>query len=236
MSEWAPKRFYKDATFDREGDQFVVRLDGKPVRTPGKRLLALPGDAMARNVAAEWQAQEGKIDPRSMPWTRSANTSIDKVATQRFEIMEHLAGYAGTDLLCYRAEGLDALVKRQAENWDPLLDWVTQRYSLSLKVTRGLMPVAQDESALRTLRATMEPMSNFELTGFYELVALSGSFSIALAAVEAVQPPDVLWKISRIDETWQSEQWGADEEAEAGAELKRQAFLHAHAFFRTAQE
>lgn len=236
MSEWAPKRFYKDATFEREGDQFVVRLDGKPVRTPGKRLLAMPGEAMARHVAEEWQAQEGKIDPRSMPWTRSANTAIDKVATQRSEIMEHLSGYADTDLLCYRADSPVALVERQAQNWDPLLDWVTQRYSVSLKVTRGVMPVAQDESALRTLRATMEPMSDFQLTGFYELVALSGSFAIALAVIEAVQPADVLWKISRIDEIWQSEQWGVDEEAAAAAVLKREAFLHAHAFFRTAQE
>ena len=189
MSEWAPKRFYKDATFEREGDQFVVRLDGKPVRTPGKRLLAMPGEAMARHVAQEWQAQEGKIDPRSMPWTRSANTAIDKVATQRSEIMEHLSGYADTDLLCYRADSPDALVERQAQNWDPLLDWV-----------------------------------------------LSGSFAIALAVIEAVQPADVFWKISRIDEIWQSEQWGVDEEAAAAAVLKREAFLHAHAFFRTAQE
>lgn len=236
MSEWAPKRFYKDATFDREGDQYVVRLDGKPVRTPGKRLLAMPGEAMARNVAEEWQAQEDRIDPGAMPWTRSANTAIDKVSAQRAEIIDHISGYADTDLLCYRAEGPAELVERQSQHWDTLLDWVTQRYLVSLKVTRGVMPVAQDEATLLTLKATMEPMSDFQLTGFYELVSLSGSFAIALATVEAVQPPDVLWKISRIDEDWQSEQWGVDEEAAAAAELKRQAFLHAHAFFRTAQE
>jgi chaperone required for assembly of F1-ATPase len=235
MSEWAPKRFYKDATFDREGDQYVVRLDGKPVRTPGKRLLAMPGEAMARHVAEEWQAQEGKIDPRTMPWTRSANTAIDKVSAQRVEIMEHISGYADTDLLCYRAEGPDTLVERQTQNWDALLDWVTQRYLVSLKVTCGVMPVAQDEETLLTLKATMGPMSDFQLTGFHDLVTLSGSFVIALATVEAVQPADVLWKISRIDENWQSEQWGIDEEAAAAAELKREAFLHAHAFFRTAQ-
>ena len=236
MSEWAPKRFYKDVTVEREGDQFSVRLDGRPVRTPGKRLLAMPHEAMARNVAEEWRAQKDLIDPRTMPWTRSVNSAIDKVASQRDEIIEHLTSYAGTDLLCYRAHGPAELVARQSQDWDPLLDWVTQRYNVKLNVTSGVMPVVQRAETLERLHGTMQPMSDFELTGFYELVTLSGSFTIALASVEGVQPADVLWKISRIDEIWQSEQWGVDEEAEEASNLKRDAFLHAFKFFQTAQQ
>ena len=234
MTEWAPKRFYKTASVEEEGGGFAVRLDGRPVFTPGKRAIVMPTAEMAGRVADEWHAQAERIDPTTMPWMRSVNSAIDKVAPQRAEVMAHLAGYAGTDLLCYRAEAPDGLVERQAASWDPILDWLTRRYDVRFRVTRGVMPVEQEPETVPRLHRTMQPMSEFQLTGFHDLVALSGSFAIALAAVEGVQAAEDLWKISRIDETWQAEQWGIDAEAEAAAELKRQAFLHAFGFFRAA--
>jgi chaperone required for assembly of F1-ATPase len=234
MSGWTAKRFYKTASVVVEDGGFAVRLDGRPVRTPGKRALLMPTEIMAERVAEEWLAQETKIDPRTMPWTRSANSALDKVATQRAEVAAHLIDYAGTDLLCYRAVGPEGLVERQRTFWDPILDWVTQRYDVRFRVTSGVMPVEQDAESLPRLARSMDPMSDFQLTGFYELVTLSGSFTLALAAVESVQAAEDLWKISRIDEDWQAEQWGVDEDAAEMSALKRAAFLHARDFYRAA--
>ena len=234
MSEWAAKRFYKDATVHKEDGGFAVRLDGRPIRTPSKQVLVTPTETMATRIAGEWVAQDTIIDPRTMPWTRSANSALDKVAPQRDAIEDHLIEYAGTDLVCYRADGPDGLIERQCRCWDPVLDWMTQRYDVRFRVTSGVMPIEQDTEIMARLKRTMRPMSDFQLTGFYELVTLSGSFALALAAVELVQPAKEIWEISRIDEEWQAEQWGVDEEAAEAAELKRAAFLHAHDFFRAA--
>ena len=162
-----------------------------------------------------------------MPWTQSANAAIDKVAPQRQDVIAHLGGYAGSDLLCYRAEGPDSLVARQAKAWDSLLGWAKNTFGSQLAVTHGVMPIEQDPRHLAALGAAMKPMSHFQLTGFHDLVTLSGSFVIGLAAAMDHLPATVLWDLSRLDEDWQIEQWGEDEEASEHAALKKAAFLHA---------
>ena len=234
MSEWAMKRFWDAATVAPGEDGFAVHLDGRPVKTPAKRALVLPTEVMARKVAEEWDAQEKTVDPTKMPWTRSANAALDKLSTQRLEVADHLAGYAETDLLCYRAEGPQELVERQTRAWDPMLDWAATTYGARLSVTSGVMPVTQDKAALERLAATMRGMSGFQLTGFHDIVALSGSFILALAATETFKTPEEVWHLSRIDETWQIEQWGEDEEAAEEAKLKKTAFFHAIEFFKAA--
>ncbi len=234
MSEWAMKRFWKAATVEETGAGFSVMLDGRSVKTPAKRALTVPTEGMAARIAEEWQAQEETVDPASMPWTRSANAAIDKVSLQRREVADHLAGYAETDLLCYRADTPAALQERQALAWDPLLDWTQRTYGAHLSVTLGVMPISQTAPDIERLAAVMRGMSAFQLTGFHDLVALSGSFVIGLAATESVEPPEALWTKSRIDETWQIEQWGEDEEAAEHANLKKNAFFHAIEFFHAA--
>jgi chaperone required for assembly of F1-ATPase len=234
MSEWAMKRFWTDVTSDARDGGFEIRLDDRPVKTPAKKPLIVPTPEMADRVVAEWEAQDKTVDPTTMPWTRSANAAIDKVTVQRSEVTEHLAGYAETDLLCYRADGPEALVERQAVGWDPVLDWAADTYGARLAVTSGVMPVDQSRTDLDRLAARMRSMTNFQLTGFHDLVTLSGSFILALAATEPKADPDRLWALSRIDELWQIEQWGEDEEALEHAELKQKAFFHAFVFFHAA--
>ncbi len=234
MSEWGPKRFWSTVSVEACPEGFSVRLDDRPVRTPAKRAFVLPTQAIAGRVAAEWDAQEEQVDPATMPWTRSANAAIDKVATQRREVMDHLAGYAGTDLLSYRAAGPVELVLRQRETWDPLLDWLASRHGVRFEVTRGVMPVEQDPACVSRLAQGMESMSSFQLTGFQELVTLSGSFVIALAVADGAFPVQDLWSASRLDESWQAEQWGEDVEAVEESVRKMRAFLHAAELFRLA--
>ncbi len=234
MSEWASKRFWSTVSVEAGPEGFSIRLDGRPVRTPAKRTLVLPTQAVARHVAAEWEAQEERVDPATMPWTRSANAAIDKVAAQRREVTDHLAGYVGTDLLSYRAAEPVELVLRQQETWDPLLDWLASRHGVRLEVTQGVIPVEQDPACVSRLVRGMEPMSVFQLTGFHDLVTLSGSFVIALAVADEAAPVQDLWLASRLDESWQVEQWGEDVEATEEAARKMRAFLHAAVLFRLA--
>ena len=234
MSEWSLKRFWTSVGIFEDGDGFAVRLDNRPIRTPAKRTLVVPTRTIAERIAAEWEAQVEKVDPATMPWTRSANAALDKVATQRDEVIAHLAGYAETDLLSYRAEGPEGLVARQSATWDPLLGWVMQRFDVRIAVTQGVMPIRQDTDTVTRLAETMVPMNDFQLTGFHDLVTLTGSFSIALAAVHELQPAPILWAASRMDEDWQAQQWGDDEQAKYEAELKKSAFLHATELFHSA--
>ncbi len=234
MTEWAMKRFWTDVVAEPCDGGFEVRLDGRPVKTPAKKALIVPTSQMADRVIAEWDAQEKTVDPATMPWTQSANAAIDKVALQRAEVSDYLAGYAETDLLCYRADGPEALVDRQASAWDPMLAWAAETYGARLAVTSGVMPVEQSQSDLDRLAARMRSMSNFQLTGFHDLVTLSGSFILGLSATEPKTEADRIWSLSRVDELWQIEQWGEDEEALEHAEIKKNAFLHASDFFHAA--
>lgn len=236
MSGWAKKRFWEEATVEQDGDGFVIKLDGRGVKTPAKAGLLLPTRAMAEAVAAEWQAQDGEIDPTSMPVTRSANAAIDKVAHQHGEVADMIAEYGGTDLLCYRATQPEALIARQAAAWDPLLEWADSALGAKLKTVAGVMHEPQDGLALAKLKSRVHAQSNFELAAFHDLVGLSGSLILGFAAVHRFRPIEELWTLSRVDETWQEDQWGVDEEAAALAETKHTAFLHADAFFRLAQK
>ncbi|MEC8794794.1 MAG: ATP12 family chaperone protein, partial [Pseudomonadota bacterium] len=152
MTGWAKKRFWKEATIcDQEGG-FVVQLDGRLVKTPAKRTLLAPTEACAVAIAQEWQDQPEEIDPSLMPLTRAVNAAIDKVATQFDEVADLTAAYGETDLLCYRATSPAELIARQAEGWDPVLDWAATQFGARLKPTAGIIHIAQDAAALDALR------------------------------------------------------------------------------------
>ena len=234
MSEWAAKRFWKNTEVVEADSGFAIALDGRSVNTPGKSKLIVPTRTMADRIAAEWDAQDEKIDPTTMPWTRSANSAIEKVATQRGDVEDHLIGYADTDLLVYRAESPPELQRRQSDAWDPVLAWIADKYGVGIRTTIGIMPVAQNAEELLVLKREMRDMSDFALTGFHDLVTLTGSYALALSVAHGLNEARAAWALSRVDEDWQIEQWGRDEEADAEAALKCAALLHATEFFQAA--
>lgn len=231
MSEWKMKRFWSDVTPKAVETGVAIVLDGRLVKTPAKAALIVPNAVLAERVAQEWRAVDGEIDPSKMPYTRSANAALDKVAVQHGEVAGLIAAYAETDLLCYRADSPVELQARQAAAWDGPLAWARDRFGLQLGVANGVMPVAQAEESLARARAITEAMSAFALTAFHDLVSLSGSFVLGLRASEACDTAENLWNVSRIDETWQEEQWGVDEEASEMAALKMAQFRHAYDFY-----
>lgn len=232
MSGWTAKRFWSEVSVISEGEGYAIRLDSREAKTPAKAPLVVPTGALAEAICAEWSSVESVINPRLMPFTSSANAAIDKVAPQFVEVADMIAAYGASDLLCYRAEGPDALVARQAEQWDPLLDWAAAEFGAVLHSTVGIMPVEQPEQSVASLRAQVHGFTSFELTAFHDLVAMSGSLIIGLAVTRGHLQPQEAWAASRIDEIWQAEQWGQDDDAMATAEIKRTAFSHAARFFR----
>lgn len=230
MTAWQPKVFWKTVAVAEAEGGFVVTLDGRQVKTPNKQPLILPSRGLAQLVADEWAAQEGTVKPATMPATRMANSALEKVVPQHAEVADLLAEYGASDLLCYRADGPEPLVDRQAAAWDPLLAWAKAAFGVELAVTAGIMPVPQDPAAVARLSREVHAMAPFHLAAFYDLVSLSGSLIVALAVVHGVRDPETAWDISRIDNIWQAEVWGADEEEAETAAIKRAAFLFAARF------
>lgn len=231
---WKAKRFWTEVSVAEAEGGFAVHLDARCVMTPGKLPLTLPTRPMAEAVAAEWAAQEDEIQPLTMPVTRAANSAIERVTPQRPEVAAMLAAYAETDLTCHRADAPQALAERQAAAWDPLLDWAADRFGARLFATAGILPVEQPPASLAALRAHVDGFDPFHLTAFHDLVALSGSLVLGLAVAHDHLDPETAWSMSRIDEDWQIEQWGPDDEAEAVTALKRKDFHRAKAFWRLA--
>jgi chaperone required for assembly of F1-ATPase len=227
---WVVKRFWSTVSVVAEPDGYAIRLDDKPVRTPAKAALLLPTHGLATLIAAEWEAQQGKVDPRTMPATRTANSAIDKVIPQQAEVAAMVAAYGESDLLCYRAESPLAFVQRQSVAWDPLLDWAHARFGARLRTGPGVMPVRQDADATARLAEEVRQQTPFQLAAFHDLVALSGSLVLALAVRDGARSAQEAWELSRLDEIWQEEQWGQDEDATATAAIKHAAFLDAARF------
>jgi len=169
------KRFWKDAAAVPAEDGWAVRLDGRPLRTPARAELLVPSEPLAHAIAAEWQDAGDKVDPRAMPLTGLANAAVDRVAPDRQAFADGLARYAEADLACYRAEGPAALVQRQAESWDALLDWGRRRYDVDFVVTGGIVHVAQPPATVQRLAHAVASLDAFRLAGLAPLVTLGGS-------------------------------------------------------------
>lgn len=216
------KRFWKDVTVEPGNN---LALDGRPVRTPGRALLALPTAALAEAVAAEWRAVDGEIDPRAMPLTGLANAAIDRIAPAREAFAAGLAKYGESDLLYYRAETPDPLIERQCAAWDPLLDWARGRYDVHFEPTAGIVYRAQPPATLARLGEAVAALDAFRLAGLSPVVTVTGSLVAALALLEGAADAGTVWQASQVDEAWQAEMWGQDELATKARDAHHADFL-----------
>lgn len=232
MAEWAAKRFWKDTSVAEGEGGFEVHLDGRPVRTPAKAALVVPTRKLAEMIQTEWEAQVETIDPNTMPTTRGANAAIDKVAVQHGEVADMLADYGDSDLLCYRADYPAELLARQQELWDPILEWAADHMSARLAPRQGIMHQPQDPKSLARLKEATHQFTNFELAAFHDLVSMSGSLILGFAVTEGHLSPETAWDLSRVDENFQIEQWGEDEEEAKTVRIKQESFLQAARFYQ----
>lgn len=216
-----PKRFYTAVDVAPADGGFAVTLDGKPVRTPARNGLVLPRRSVAEAVAAEWRAQGEFVDPGTMPATRLANSAIDGVAVETAAVADETAHYAGSDLLLYRAEAPERLARRQAEAWDPVVAWAEERFGVRFRLAAGVMPIEQDGAVVRAVRDAM-PEDPFVLAGLNTATSLTGSVLLSFAVLDGRLAADAAWAAAHVDEDWNVELWGEDEEA-----ARRRAFRRA---------
>ena len=201
------KRFWREVAIDAE---HVVRLDDRPVRTPGRTPLALPSAALADAVADEWRAVGDTIDPRTMPLTGLANAAIDRVAPDVEGFARGIAAYADSDLFYYRADQPPELAERQAAAWDPLLDWARERYDVHFEPVAGIVHHAQPAATVQRLSDAVAARNAFELVPLSPLVTITGTLVGSLALAERAIDADTLWDAAHVDEDWQAEHWGED--------------------------
>ncbi len=208
------RRFYQDVSVSGSAP-FRVLLDGRPIKTPKKRAIALPTRDLAEAVADEWRRQTELIDPRHMALTRFANTAIDAVADTLDAVADDIVAYAGSDLLCYRAERPVELVALQAEHWDPIVAWANETLGTEFRVVFGVVHVAQPNAALAAFSQALLPHDAMRLTGLHVITTLTGSALIAFALSRDWMSADVAWKAAHVDEDYQISVWGDDAEAHA---------------------
>ena len=216
------KRFYKQARVKPAAGVHGVALDGRFVKTPGKRHLVVPSLALATAIAAEWESQQSEIRRETMPMTRLAGVTIDRSAAEREAIVRQVTHYAGTDLVCYRATHPPALTARQQAVWQPLIDWASGRYSAPLVVTNGVIPTGQPAASLAAFADAVAAHDDFSLTALHVATAACGSLVIALALFEGHVDAREAFAASQLDESFQIEAWGEDAE-----QAKRRAAIAA---------
>jgi chaperone required for assembly of F1-ATPase len=207
------KRFYKDTAVDAGDGGFRVLLDGRPMRTPAKAVLVVPNEKLAGAIAEEWRdvPEKGDINVSHLPLTRLAATGLDRVTTTRRErVIDDTAKYAASDLVCYRAIDPASLVQRQLKLWQPLLDWLAQRYGARLAVGTGTTFVTQPAEALATLRKAVAAHGDLALSALYNLTHVAGSLVIALAVSEGRLAAGDAFEAAELDELFQLERWGTD--------------------------
>ena len=222
-----PKRFYKQAAAaPTEGGLFRIELDGRPVRTPGRAHVAVPSQALAEAVAAEWAAQGETIEPTTMPLTRLVNSAIDGVETNAAEVAAEIVRYAGTDLLCYRVDGPEKLVALQRQLWDPILEWAREELGARFALSEGIRHVEQPGETLEQIALKL-PADSLQLAALNLMTTLSGSAVIALAVWHKHLSPLDAWRAAHIDEETQEELWGIDYEAQLRRESRWRDFAAA---------
>jgi chaperone required for assembly of F1-ATPase len=218
--------------FIQTEDGFGIALDDQPASTPMRRALAVPSKSLAEAVAAEWEAQGDEIVPRTMPLTQLAVTALDRVEDRREEVIDELAAYGSTELLCYRAEHPAELARREHEAWQPLLDWLALRFDAPLAVTSGIVHKPQNPVTLAALRAAIAARSSWELAALALAAHATGSIVLALALAEERIDAEAAWSLSLMDELYQAELWGVDPLAVARRESIRNDIVAAQEFLR----
>jgi chaperone required for assembly of F1-ATPase len=226
-----PKRFYKAVSVQQASDGFGVLLDGKPIKTPAGAALVLPNKALADMLAREWDAQATHIEMARMPATRLAFTAIDFVGKARDATAAEIGRYAGADAVCYFADGPDALVERQVHRWGPLIDWAEKTLGVEFVRVTGIRHQDQPAATLLKLARLAEAEDDFGLVALAHATALFGSAILAFALHAGELDGPAALDLSRLDETFQQERWGVDEEAaERAANMLTEAVMLEHWF------
>ena len=204
------KRFYKLVSSKKEGDGYIIELDGRPVKTPLKKTLFAPNETLANALIKEWSEQGEEIIPDTMPLTQLLSTKIDKVNGDRQSLQKPLLNYLDTDLVCYFADHPPELGVSQEEAWKPHLQWFETKFGSALKTTTGLAAVKHDPATHNAVQTYVDELSDDHFTILQMLVPLSGSLVLAMAFLENQLNADEIFAAIRVEETFKAEIYNED--------------------------
>lgn len=227
MKRDLPKRFYERVSVEQKGEAFAVLLDGRSIKTPGRNALEFKTEDLAEAVAAEWELQDKEIDPGTMPLTRIAHSAIDAVGEKFAEVADEITRYAGNDHLCYRADTPAALVERQTAQWDPVVKWAEELLNGRFQLVGGIMYTEQDPILTANYRGQLDQFDAMELAAIHTITSITGSALLALGLAMKMFDADAVWSAAHLDEDWNIEQWGQDEEAARVRRYKHEEFTAA---------
>ncbi len=225
------KRFYKEVTTTAEDTGWRVLLDGKPIKTVSGRAQIVPTLALAEALAAEWRGQGPEINPTAFIYRDMADYALDVVSPDRAEAVAALLRYGETDTLCYRADPDEALYHHQQELWEPVLIRAEAQFSVRFRRVSGIIHRPQPPETLNALAAHLAGLDDFALAALRNLASLAASLSIGLLALDATESEaEALWDMANLEEDWQAELWGKDDEALELRARRRDGFLAAVRF------
>ncbi len=230
------KRFWDKVALEESGGGFAILLDSRPVKTPERKPLLLPGKPLAEAVLAEWHDVEEKVVPAAMPMTGFANAAIDRVAADRDAFVDSIAAFGESDFFCYRADSPKELASRQATAWGKWTDWAEQRLGGPLVTVQGITHKSQPKETLAQMKAAVDALSAFQLAAGSKITYLSGSLIAFLALAEGAADAESLWSDLTLEESWQEEQWGTDDFARKNREDRKREFEQAARFLALAGE
>ncbi|MBO9588165.1 ATP12 family chaperone protein [Devosia sp.] len=209
-----PKRFYKDVDVARTDDGYVVTLDGKPTRTPGRKIpVVVPAQPIAQAMATEWAAQEKYIDPTTMPMVRLINSAVESGEENVPAFRAEIGKFAGNDLLLYRADTPQELVDEQELHWDGALVTLARHFDVAFQPTIGIIHQPQPASTLTKLDTALEGQGLLSLTALVSITGITGSGLLAIALLHQLLGADQVWTAAHVDEDHQIRLWGEDDEA-----------------------
>jgi chaperone required for assembly of F1-ATPase len=212
------RRFYAEVDTESVNGGFSVRLDGRTPRSPDGAALVLPTEALAEAVAAEWAAQTGEVDLNTMPLTRLAWGALSLDEEHRAVAAEQITAFAGSDLLCYFADGPAGLVDREQRRWGPVIEWAEAALDVRFHRTQGIVHQPQPPETLARIGELARAAPDFALIGLAAAAGLFGSAILAFALRHGELTAEAAFELSRLDETFQEERWGVDAEAAARAD------------------
>ena len=217
------KRFYADVSISRVDPGWQVLLDGKPIRTPSRKLVTAPNEVLAAALASEWRAQIDVLDPLTMPMTRLANSIAEGVVGNETAIADDITKYFATDLICYRAYHPSELVAREAEAWDGVVYWAASALGAHFVLAQGIIHAEQPQTAISAARQAL-PAEPWPLAACHVVTTLTGSALLALALAHGARDADQVWSAAHVDEDWNAERWGMDDEVAARRIARRRDF------------
>ena len=208
-----PKRFYTSVTVQEGGAGYQVMLDGRSPRSSRGARLSAPTKALAEMMAEEWGNQGEFIDLAGMNASRLGFTAIEAIPPSREQVAQQFADYAGSDLICYFAETPTTLVARQTEAWEPVLRRAESELGLAFVRAAGIRHQTQPAPTLNGVKVLALGHNDFGLAGLAFGAPLFGSAILTLALARGWMSGEEAYGLSRVDEAFQEEKWGVDEEA-----------------------